>query len=386
MQIPSQDQRAIDLHFMQHALALASRATQATSPNPKVGCVLVKDGVVLGEGWTQPVGQAHAEVQALRDAAQRGHVVAGATAYVTLEPCSHYGRTPPCANALIEAHVARVVAAVEDANPQVAGRGFTMLRTAGIEVTSGLLASEARAMNLGFFKRMETGLPWVRMKVAASLDGYTALPNGQSQWITDAAARQDGHTWRARADAILTGIGTVLADDPQMNVRGVPPEKIGRQPQKIVLDSQLRLTPHAKLLQDGSSLVVCVQDDQTRRHELEQAGAEVLCLPSKTGQVDLPALLQELGRRQINEVHVEAGAVLNGALIAQNCVDELLLYLAPKILGSGAGLFSLPVLSHVSQARELVLHDVQKVGEAVRVIARFKSSISPGLNQETSTK
>ena len=376
MQSPLQDQAAVDLHFMQHALALAGRATQATSPNPKVGCVLVKDGVVLGEGWTQPVGQAHAEVQALRDAAQRGHAVAGATAYVTLEPCSHYGRTPPCANALIEARVARVVAALEDANPQVAGRGFAMLRAAGIEVASGLLATEARAMNLGFFKRMETGLPWVRMKVAASLDGYTALPNGQSQWITDVEARQDGHTWRARADAILTGIGTVLADDPQMNVRGVPPEKIGRQPQKIVLDSRLRLTPHAKLLQDGSALVVCAQGDQTRRRELEQAGAEVLCLPGKTGQVDLPALLQELGRRQINEVHVEAGAVLNGALIAQHCVDELLLYLAPKILGSGAGLFSLPVLSHVSQARELVMHDVQMVGEALRVIARFKSSTS----------
>lgn len=367
-----QNQSDIDLHFMQMALALAGRASQATSPNPKVGCVLVRDGMVLGEGWTQPVGQAHAEVQALRDAAQRGHAVAGATAYVTLEPCSHYGRTPPCANALIEAGVARVVAALEDANPQVAGRGFALLRAAGIAVASGLLAAEACAMNLGFFKRMETGLPWVRMKVAASLDGFTALPNGQSQWITDAQARQDGHRWRARADAILTGIGTVLADDPQMNVRGLLPEEMGRQPQKIVLDSQLQLSPQAKLLQDGGALVVCAQDDLAKRRALEQAGAEVLCLPDAAGRVDLPALLRELGRRQYNEVHVEAGAILNGALIEQDCVDELLLYLAPKILGSGAGLFTLPELSHVSQARELIMQDVQTIGNALRIVARFK--------------
>ena len=375
---PKQNQSEIDLYFMQMALALAGRASQATSPNPKVGCVLVKQGIVLGEGCTQPVGQAHAEVQALRDAARRGHAVAGATAYVTLEPCSHYGRTPPCANALIEAGVAHVVAALEDANPQVAGRGFALLRAAGIEVESGLLASEARAMNLGFFKRMETGLPWVRMKVAASLDGFTALPNGQSQWITDARARQDGHRWRARADAILTGIGTVLADDPQMNVRGLPPEEMGRQPKKIVLDSQLRLSPQAKLLQDGGALVVCAHDDQARRRELEQAGAEVLCLPDAAGQVDLPALLRELGRRQYNEVHVEAGAVLNGALIEQHCVDELLLYLAPKILGSGAGLFSLPELNHVSQARELIMHDVQTIGNALRIVARFNLETAVG--------
>jgi diaminohydroxyphosphoribosylaminopyrimidine deaminase/5-amino-6-(5-phosphoribosylamino)uracil reductase len=368
---PMQNQPEIDLHFMQIALALAGRASQATSPNPKVGCVLVKEDVVLGEGWTQPVGQAHAEVQALRDAAQRGRSVVGATAYVTLEPCSHYGRTPPCANALIEAGVVRVVAALQDANPQVAGRGFAMLRAAGIAVEFGLLAAEARAMNLGFFKRMETGLPWLRMKVAASLDGFTALPNGQSQWITDAEARQDGHRWRARADAILTGIGTVLADDPQMNVRGISADEIGRQPRKIVLDSYLQLSPQAKLLQDGGALVVCAHDDLTKRRALEQAGAEVLCLPDAVGRVNLPALLRELGQRQYNEVHVEAGAILNGALIEQNCVDELLLYLASKILGSGAGLFALPELSHVSQARELVMQDVQIIGNALRIVARF---------------
>ena len=360
--------RQSDLSFMQMALELASRATIATSPNPKVGCVIVNNGIVIGRGWTQPVGQAHAEVQALRDAAAQGHEVSGATAYVTLEPCSHYGRTPPCANALIDAGIVRVLAAVQDANPQVSGRGLTMLSDAGIAVECGLLAEQAREMNLGFFKRMETGKPWVRMKVAASLDGRTALPNGHSQWITAPEARQDGHVWRARADAILTGIGTVLADDPQMSVRGVD---VPCQPKKIVLDSHLRISPSARLLQESGATVVCACADVDKQDLLEQAGAEVLCLPDSTGKVNLTELMLELGRRQINELHVEAGAKLNGALIEQGCVDELLIYLAPKLLGNGAGLFDLPELATVDQAKKVVFHEVTQIGETLRILARF---------------
>lgn len=358
-----------DLQFMQMALELASRATIATSPNPKVGCVIVKDGEVIGQGWTQPVGQAHAEVQALRNAAELGFDVDGATAYVTLEPCSHFGRTPPCAYALVEAGITRVVAAIQDANPQVAGRGFSILRDAGITVECGLLAQQAREMNLGFFKRMETGRPWVRMKVAASLDGITALSNGQSQWITADEARQDGHLWRSRADAILTGIGTVLADDPQMNVRGI---NTPRQPIKVVVDSDLRISPEVKLLQDGIAIVVCANHYPERQELLQKKGAEILCLPDEMAKVNLPELLLELGRRQINELHVEAGAKLNGALIAENCVDELLIYLAPKLLGDGAGLFALPELSTVDQAKKVVFYEVVQIGETLRILARFQ--------------
>ena len=360
-----------DAHFMGMALALAARATIETSPNPKVGCVLVRDGVVIGQGWTQPVGQAHAEVQALRDAAANGRDVRGATAYVTLEPCSHYGRTPPCANALIDAGIARVVAAIGDANPQVSGRGLAMLNEAGIQTQCGedpVLATQAREMNLGFFKRMETGQPWVRIKLAASLDGKTALPNGHSQWITGAAARQDGHCWRAKADAIVTGIGTVLADDPMLNVRGV---ETPRQPLKVVVDSQLRLSPKARLLSEGKTLVVCAAMNDEKRQLLEAAGAEVVCLGNVNGQVDLPALLQELGRRQINEIHVEAGAKLAGAFIASHCADELIIYLAPKLLGAGAGLLDLPELQVVDDARQLSVRELSQVGDDIRILARF---------------
>ncbi|MFZ6657633.1 bifunctional diaminohydroxyphosphoribosylaminopyrimidine deaminase/5-amino-6-(5-phosphoribosylamino)uracil reductase RibD [Undibacterium sp. TJN19] len=362
-----------DYRFMQMALELASRATIETSPNPKVGCVIVRNAQVIGQGWTQPVGQAHAEVQALRDAQSNGHDVRGATAYVTLEPCSHFGRTPPCANALREAGIARVVAAMQDANPQVAGRGLAILHDAGVRVECGNfpeLAAQARELNIGFFKRMETGRPWVRMKVAASVDGVTALANGQSQWITAPTARQDGHTWRARADAILTGIGTVLADDPALNVRGIATP---RQPQKIIIDSTLRIAINAKVLQ-GGAIVICAVADNEKQKQLEHAGVEVVCLPgegAQSGRVNLPALLQELGRRQVNELHVEAGAILNGALISQACVDELLIYLAPKLLGSGAGLFALPQLSHVDQAQKLIFHDVSQVGDDLRILARL---------------
>lgn len=361
-------QHTTDLEYMRAALALAAQAGRATSPNPRVGCVLVKDGAVIGRGYTQPAGQAHAEVQALRDAAVHGHDARGATAYVTLEPCSHFGRTPPCANALIEAGVARVVAALQDANPQVSGCGLALLRAAGIAVECGLLAEQARAQNLGFFKRMESGKPRLRMKVAASLDGRTALPNGHSQWITSPEARADGHHWRAQADAILTGSGTVLADDPQMNVRG---QDVPRQPLKVVLDSGLRTPPAARVLAGGACLIVHAVRDATRESALQQAGAETLCLAGADGRVDLEALLLELGRRQINDAHVEAGARLNGALLAAGAVDELLLYLAPKLLGSGAGMFDLPALHSIAQAPQLLLHEVGMVGPDVRILARF---------------
>lgn len=365
-----------DHAYMRQALELASRATMATSPNPKVGCVLVKDGVTLGQGWTQPVGQAHAEVMALRDAAAQGNSVQGATAYVTLEPCSHFGRTPPCANALIEAGLARVVAAIEDANPQVVGRGFAMLRDAGIEVAHGLLATQAREMNIGFFKRMETGRPWVRLKMAASLDGFAALPNGQSQWITDAAAREDGHRWRARADAILTGIGTVLTDDPQLTVRLPGDEKVpAHQPRKLIVDSQLRMPIDAKLFQSGEVTVFHAIKNVERENALQSMGAELRFLPgaipSTNSQVDLLELMHALGREQVNELHVEAGAKLSGALIQAGCVDELLLYLAPKLLGSGMPMFALPELQRVDEAQSLKIHEMQQVGEAIRALVRF---------------
>jgi len=367
--------RTDERRFMELALEMASNATIETSPNPKVGCVIVKDGSVIGRGWTQPVGQAHAEVQALRDAAAQGHDVKGAVAYVTLEPCSHFGRTPPCANALVDAGVARVVAAIGDANPQVAGRGFAILQQAGISVASAAelgwqdIADTAREMNIGFFKRMETGTPWVRLKVAGSLDGKTALPNGQSQWITGPEARQDGHRWRARADAILTGIGTVIADNPALTVRGI---STPRQPHKIVLDSQLRIDPNAQLFNAANVMIVCAQENAEKQAALIARGAEVLCLPDSQGRIDLPALMRELGRRQYNEVHVEAGATLNGALMTAGCVDELLMYLAPKLLGNGAGLFKLPTLSHVDQAPQLSINDLTKIGDDIRLLARIK--------------
>ncbi|MBC3872933.1 bifunctional diaminohydroxyphosphoribosylaminopyrimidine deaminase/5-amino-6-(5-phosphoribosylamino)uracil reductase RibD [Undibacterium sp. LX15W] len=367
---------------MHQALELASRATMATSPNPKVGCVLVKDGVILGQGWTQPVGQAHAEVMALRNAAAQGKAVRGATAYVSLEPCSHFGRTPPCANALIDAGLARVVAALGDANPQVAGRGFAMLRDAGIVVEYGLLAEQAREINIGFFKRMETGWPWVRVKMAASLDGFTALPNGQSQWITDAAAREDGHRWRARADAILTGIGTVLVDDPQLTVRLPDDDAVqgnavqAHQPRKLIVDSQLRTPIDAKLFQSGRTTIFHALNNSEREKALQNIGAELQCfaneLPAANSQVNLSEVMNYLGREQVNELHVEAGSKLSGALLQAGCVDELLLYFAPKLLGRGASMFALPELQKIAEAQSLKIHDLRQVGEAIRVLARFK--------------
>ena len=359
-----------DDDFMRRALALAERARLVCPPNPAVGCVLVgAGGAVIGEGHTQAVGQAHAEVMALRDAAARGHATAGATAYVTLEPCAHQGRTGPCCDALIAAGVRRVVASLQDPNPRVAGQGIERLRAAGVEVQVGPGAEAARELNLGFFSRMVRGTPWLRMKAASSLDGRTALPNGVSQWITSPEARADGHAWRARADAVLTGIGTVLEDDPQLDVRGVPTP---RQPALVIVDSRLQTPLDARLWHAAPRsvhLYTAVADD-TRHQSLRERGARVVVLPDARGKVDLAAMLKDLAAQEINEVHVEAGHKLNGSLWRAGLVDELLLYLAPRLLGEGAGIAALGPFSALDQAPALAWLDVDRVGPDVRLRAR----------------
>ena len=356
--------------YMQQALGLAAQALFLSSPNPRVGCVLVDaQGRVIGQGFTQQAGGPHAEVMALRDAAAQGHGTRGATAYVTLEPCAHHGRTGPCCDALIAAGVAQVVGAMTDPNPLVAGQGFARLRSAGVAVLVGPGADAAHELNIGFFSRMQRGLPWVRLKAAASLDGATALGNGQSQWITSPAARDDGHHWRARACAVLTGIGTVLADDPQLNVRAVATP---RQPQVVVVDSRLRIPLDAKVLRaDTACLIYTSSTNLSRIEALQALGATVVSLPNAQGQVNLAAMLHDLAQRQINELHVEAGATLNGALLAQGLVDELLLYLAPQLLGQGCrGIAALGPLEQLSQGVALQWHDVARVGPDLRVLAR----------------
>ncbi|WP_038492126.1 bifunctional diaminohydroxyphosphoribosylaminopyrimidine deaminase/5-amino-6-(5-phosphoribosylamino)uracil reductase RibD [Collimonas arenae] len=354
--------------FMSQALQLAENGLLSSAPNPAIGCVIVKDGQVIGSGFTQPPGGNHAEIQALQDAAAKGHDVRGATAYVTLEPCSHFGRTPPCADALVRAGVGKVVAALEDPNPLVAGQGMARLQAAGIAVESGVLAAQARELNIGFFTRMQTGKPWVRLKVAASLDGKTALHNGQSQWITSPAARDDGHMWRARAGAILTGIGTIKEDNPQLTVRTV---KLARQPLRVIVDSKLSISPEAKILVGGGNLIFTATVDTAKQAMLEQQGAEVVVLPNPSGKVDLPQVILELGKRQINELHVEAGSKLNASLIREHCVDELLVYLAPSILGDGRGMFGLPALENLQDKISLKFHQIQQIGEDLRILARF---------------
>lgn len=356
---------AVDHGMMARALQLAERGLWTTSPNPRVGCVLVRDGEIVGEGWHEKAGEPHAEVHALRAA---GHQARGATAYVTLEPCSHHGRTPPCADALIAAGVSRVIAAMTDPNPLVAGRGLAQLRAAGIETLSGLLENEARDMNIGFVSRMTRGRPWLRLKAAASLDGKTALNNGVSQWITGRDARRDGHAWRARACAILTGIGTVRDDNPQLTVRDVATP---RQPLRVVVDSQLETPLDARILQGGATLIAGAVADAARIEALRAAGAEVLILPDAAGKVDLAALLTALARRGVNEVHAEAGFKLNGSLLREGLVDEVLLYLAPCLIGHAAsGLFNLPELTALDGKRRLQIRDLRQVGEDIRVLAR----------------
>ena len=352
---------------MARALRLAELGLYSTTPNPRVACLIVNDGVVVGEGWHRRAGEAHAEIHALRAA---GSAARGATAYVTLEPCSHHGRTPPCAEALISAGVLRVVAAMQDPNPQVAGRGLALLSAAGISAECGLMEAPARELNIGFVSRMTRGRPWLRMKLAASLDGKTALDNGVSQWITGSPARLDGHRWRARACAILTGIGTVQGDDPQLNVRDVD---TARQPLKVVVDSRLELPLNARVLDGGALLVACATETDERSAALRELGAQILCLPNNEGRVDLPALLAELGRRGVNELHVEGGFTLNGALLAAGLVDELLLYLAPCLIGDAArGMFDMPALASLQDKRKLLINDVRMVGADLRLLARFE--------------
>ncbi len=365
---------------MQQALELARQALWLTSPNPRVGCVITApDGAVLGQGHTQRAGGPHAEIMALRDAQARGHEVRGATAWVTLEPCAHKGRTGPCCEALAAAGIGRVVSAVTDPNPQVAGQGLARLQAAGAQVqTLGAddpLAIEARELNIGFFSRMERSLPWVRMKIAASIDGQTALANGQSQWITGPEARADGHAWRARACAVLTGIGTVLEDDPLLNVRGLD---VPRQPHLVVVDSRLELPLNAKLLDTLGSgeqarqiwVYTATAEQADKRAALTARGVQVIDCAGPGGKVDLPAMLRDLARREINELHVEAGVKLNGSFMREKLVDEWLLYMAPQWLGPGQGMANLPALSQLGDALKLRFQAVDRVGPDVRLLMR----------------
>lgn len=357
---------AVDHSMMARALQLAERGLWTTTPNPRVGCVLVRDGWVVGEGWHEKAGEPHAEVHALRNAGPRAR---GATAYVTLEPCSHYGRTPPCAEALIAAGVSRVVSAMSDPNPLVSGKGLALLAAAGVATSCGLLETEACELNIGFVSRMTRGRPWLRLKTAASLDGKTALNNGLSQWITGPDARRDGQRWRARACAILTGIGTVRDDDPQLNVRDF---ETTRQPLRVVVDSRLETPLTARILQGGPVLIAGAVENSEKIELLRSTGAEVLIFPNAAGKVELKDLLNELGRRGINEVHAEAGFKLNGSLLREGLVDELLLYLAPCLIGHDAsGLFNLPELTSLDQKHLLKIRDLRQVGENIRVLARF---------------
>jgi len=354
---------------MAQALALAEQAMFITAPNPRVGCVITSpEGRVLGQGHTQAAGQAHAEVMALRDAHTAGHNVRGATAYVTLEPCSHQGRTGPCCDALISAGIARVVASIEDPNPQVAGQGLAKLRAAGVQVALGLLSEQSQAINLGFFKRMQQGTPWLRMKSAQSLDGQTALPNGQSQWITGEAARLDGHHWRARACAVLTGIGTVLEDNPLLNVRGV---QTPRQPDLLLVDSRLQ-TPLDARLWDIKRQVVIYHAERHPDQEaaLQAKGASLVCLSGPGDKVDLQAMVRDMGQRAYNEVHIEAGHKLNGSLLNAGLVDELLVYLAPVLLGPGQPMAALPALNSLDQKQPWVLISHTAMGPDLRLLAR----------------
>jgi len=356
-------------------LALAEQAVGLSDPNPRVGCLIVSaDGAtILGRGHTQAAGGPHAEVTALRDAQARGADVRGATVYVTLEPCAHHGRTPPCCDALVAAGVGRVEIAVGDPNPLVNGQGTARITAAGIAIGRAPddVAIQARELNIGFFSRMERGRPWVRMKMAGSLDGRTALPNGASQWITGPEARADGHAWRRRAGAVLTGIGTVLADDPSLDVRLV---QTARQPLRCVIDARLDTPPTARLFDSPSPvLLFTASGDALRRAALQARGAGIVDVPQQGGRLDLEQVLDVLAARQVNEVHVEAGARLNGALLRSGRVDELLLYMAPTLLGAGRGLADLGPLQSLTDALPFDFHDIAKVGADLRILARSRA-------------
>ena len=354
--------------FMKRALELARNCSVLTSPNPKVGCVIVRNGQILGEGFTQPAGKNHAEIEALNDAASRGENSRGATVYITLEPCAHFGRTPPCVDALIKAGVSCVVAALEDPNPLVAGKGFEKLGAAGIRVIRGVMAREAREMNRGFLSRIERGRPWVRMKVAASLDGKTALSSGESQWITSEAAREDGHRWRMRADAVMTGIGTVMKDDPRLDVR-LP--DVVRQPVRIVVDSQLKTPLDARVLRNGETWIFSANASPVKIDAMKQKGVQVFSAINDTGRVDLAEMMKTLAEKEINEIHVEAGATLNGALVQAGFVDEMLIYLAPCFLGSGRNMLSLNQIDRLADRIACDFHEIVPVGHDLRILARL---------------
>ena len=373
------------LQYMVRAIQLAKRGQYTTHPNPRVGCVIVKDGEVIAEGFHRRTGQPHAEIDALQNlsASPDGHTAFGATAYVTLEPCSHTGRTPPCSDALVQAGVSEVVIAMQDPNPQVSGRGIKRLQDAGIKVTSGILEAESRALNPGFIKRMEHGLPFVRVKMATSLDGRTALATGESKWITGESARRDVQFYRAKCDAILTGIGTVLADDPSLTVRLTADELSMqgevRQPARVILDTQLRCPPSAKLLSlSGKTLIYTTVShvDSDKISALEQAGAEVIIVPKDANEfVSLPAVLKDLATREINEVNTEAGSKLCGNLLETGLADELLLYMAPHLLGSDAmGAFKLPNLTTMQQRINLKIQDIRAIGDDWRIIAALEQT------------
>ncbi len=362
-----------DHRHMARAIRLAWRGLYTTDPNPRVGCVVVRDGEIVGEGWHRRAGEPHAERIALHDAGERAK---GATAYVTLEPCSHYGRTPPCADALVEAGVSRVVAAMEDPNPRVSGKGLKRLREAGIEAESGLLEAEAEKLNPGFLKRMRKGLPWVRCKLAMSLDGRTAMASGESVWITGEDARRDVQRLRVRSSAIVTGIGTVLADDPSLNVRLAPEELPGvespgylRQPVRVVLDSSLRTPESAKILGlPGETWIFYAHGSEEKAVRLEARGARL----TRFGRgLDLLAVMEELARRELNEVLIEAGPTLAGAALRAGIIDELVIYMAPHLMGHGArGLFHLPGLERMAQRVPLEITDLRAVGHDWRITAR----------------
>ena len=365
---------SIDAQHIAHAQQLASDARLVTDPNPRVGCVLVApSGEVIGSGHTQRAGGPHAEVMALRDAAERGLSVAGATAYVTLEPCAHHGRTGPCCDALVAAGIGRVVASITDPNPRVAGQGFARLRAAGVAVEIGPGAEATRELNIGFFSRMVRKTPWVRLKTAASLDGKTALSNGVSQWITSAEARTDGHAWRARASAVLTGVGTVIDDDPRLDVRLV---ETPRQPHLVIVDSRLQTPPGARLFDvPGRQVwIYAARPDADRAAALTARGATIVSLPNADGKVDLGAMLHDLARREVNELHVEAGHKLNGSLLREGWVDELLVYLAPKLIGEGLEMASQPFaggpLTALTGALPLEFRSVERFGPDLRIVAR----------------
>ena len=355
-----------DHAYMSQALQLAEKGLYSTSPNPRVGCVIVRDGKIAGSGWHVQTGQPHAEINALSIA---GGSAQGATVYLTLEPCSHYGRTHPCAEALVRAKVAKVIIAMQDPNPLVAGRGASLLKQSGINVLVGLMGEWAKDLNVGFVSRMTNNRPWVRMKIAASLDGKTALNNGVSQWITGEAARHDGHRFRARSCAVLTGIGTVLEDDPQLSVRFI---ETSRQPLRIIIDSQLKIPTTAKVLRGEGELIFTTTDNKERISALKEAGARPIILPSEKGKIDLAGLMQILADFEINELLVEAGNRLSSAFIREGLVDELIIYLAPHLIGNRAmGMLQLPELTDLSEKYNLKIKDLRMVGEDIRIMSRF---------------